>query len=83
MSVAKTTTGLGLIGVTLCIMAVFGVLTLAVVFLYHSALSGVYAISEQTHIPFLALLAMPFGVILIIGLLVDGIRWLLKHVSRS
>lgn len=81
MSVAKTTTGLGLIGVTLCIMAVFGVLSLAVILTYHSAISGVYAISEQTHIPFLALLAAPFAVILAVGLAIDGIRWLLKRIA--
>lgn len=83
MSVLRATEGIGLVGLTVGVMTLFGVVSLAIIFMYHGALASIYSISRYTRIPFLVVLAFPFWGGFIAACTVNGVRWLLKHVSRS
>lgn len=83
VSTPRAIEGIGLVGLVVGIMAAFGGATLLIVLILHSGLSSIYAISEQSHIPFLVLLATPFWGGFLIACAVNSVRWLLKHVTRS
>jgi hypothetical protein len=76
----QTVEGFGLIGVTICAMLVFSVGTLLVIFVFHSALTALYAFASWSGIPFLIVLAAPLWITLAISLCVKAVR-LLKHVA--
>jgi hypothetical protein len=79
VSVPQTTEGIGLAGLTIGVMALFGGITLAVVFLFHSILQGFYAFSQWSGIPFLVLLAWPIWM----GIPAVLLWRLLKRISHS
>ena len=76
MNVPKAAEGIGLAGIAVGIMVVFGIASLLVMLAFHSILDGVFAASQKSGIPFLFILAAPIWIGFPVVAVMNAVRWM-------